>query len=103
MTALFDAQDLVKHVPARRTLLGAPQAWVRAVDHIAFAIEPGQTLGVVGESGCGKTTTAKMVLGLEAPTSGVIRFDGHDLATLDSAGRNRYRRSVQAVFQDPYA
>jgi oligopeptide/dipeptide ABC transporter ATP-binding protein len=58
---------------------------------------------VVGESGCGKTTTAKLVLGLEAPTSGTIRFDGRDLVGLDKAGRRHYRKSVQAVFQDPFA
>ena len=76
---------------------------VRAVDDISFAIERGQTLGVVGESGCGKTTTAKLVLGLEEPTGGSIRFEGRDLQELDAAGRRHYRKSVQAVFQDPYA
>ena len=76
---------------------------MRAVDGISFAIESGQTLGVVGESGCGKTTTAKLVLGLEEPTGGDIRFEGRDLSALDAAGRRHYRKSVQAVFQDPYA
>src|SRR5205823_2497508 len=76
---------------------------VRAVDGVSFAIERGQTLGIVGESGCGKTTTAKLVLGLEVPTGGVMRFEGKDLQTLDAAGRRHYRKSVQAVFQDPYA
>ena len=58
---------------------------------------------MVGESGCGKTTTAKLVLGLEEPTGGTIRFEGRDLGGLDAAGRRHYRKSVQAVFQDPYA
>ena len=76
---------------------------MRAVDGISFAIEQGRTLGIVGESGCGKTTTAKLVLGLEEPTGGTMRFEGRDLHTLDAAGRRHYRKSVQAVFQDPYA
>jgi oligopeptide/dipeptide ABC transporter ATP-binding protein len=76
---------------------------VRAVDGISFAIKPGRTLGIVGESGCGKTTTAKLVLGLEELTGGQMRFEGRDLRALDTAGRRNYRKSVQAVFQDPYA
>jgi oligopeptide/dipeptide ABC transporter ATP-binding protein len=73
------------------------------VDNISFAIDNGRTLGVVGESGCGKTTTAKLILGLEEPSGGSICFDGQDLHDLDRAGRRHYRKSVQAVFQDPYA
>jgi oligopeptide/dipeptide ABC transporter ATP-binding protein len=103
MTPVMEAAGLSKHFVARRGILGGDRGTVRAVDDISFAIEPGKTLGVVGESGCGKTTTAKLVLGLEAPTGGTMRFDGHDLASLDKAGRRQYRRSVQAVFQDPFA
>jgi oligopeptide transport system ATP-binding protein len=99
---LLDARRLVKHFA-----IGGPftrdQGAVRAVDDISFTIAAGQTLGVVGESGCGKTTTAKLVLRLERPTGGEIRFLGEDVATLDREGLRRYRRSVQAVFQDPYA
>jgi len=99
---LLDARRLVKHFA-----IGGPFARgrgvVRAVDGVSFAIERGRTLGVVGESGCGKTTTGKLVLRLERPTAGEIRFLGEDLATLDREGTRRYRRAVQAVFQDPYA
>ena len=70
MTAVLEAAGLTKHFPARRGFFGGDRGVVRAVDDISFAIERGQTLGVVGESGCGKTTTAKLVLGLEEPTGG---------------------------------
>jgi oligopeptide/dipeptide ABC transporter ATP-binding protein len=100
---VLQASGLTKHFPARRGLFGGGGGVVRAVDDISFDIETGRTLGVVGESGCGKTTTAKLVLGLEEPTGGSIRFQGQDLQALDSAGRRTYRKSVQAVFQDPYA
>jgi oligopeptide/dipeptide ABC transporter ATP-binding protein len=100
--AMLEAAALSKHFRARRGLFGG-RGLVRAVDGVSFAIEGGRTLGVVGESGCGKTTTAKLVLGLEEPTEGGIRFEGCDLNALDAAGRRHYRKSVQAVFQDPYA
>ena len=96
MPALLEVDDLRTHFFTRDGV-------VRAVDGVSFSIESGQTLGVVGESGCGKTTTAKLVLGLEEPTDGSMRFDGRDLRTLDAEGRRQYRKSVQAVFQDPYA
>jgi oligopeptide/dipeptide ABC transporter ATP-binding protein len=100
---VLEATALAKHFPARRGIFGGDRGTVRAVDGISFTIERGQTLGIVGESGCGKTTTAKLVLGLEVPTSGTMRFEGRDLQELDTAGRRHYRKSVQAVFQDPYA
>ena len=103
MSAVLEAARLTKHFTARRGVLGGSRGVVRAVDGVSFAIETGQTLGVVGESGCGKTTTAKLVLGLEEPTGGAILFEGRDLGALDATGRRHYRRSVQAVFQDPYA
>jgi len=100
---VLEAAELSKHFRARHGLFGADRGVVRAVDGISFTIEDGRTLGIVGESGCGKTTTAKLVLGLEEPTTGSIRFEGRDLQALDAAGRRHYRKSVQAVFQDPYA
>jgi oligopeptide/dipeptide ABC transporter ATP-binding protein len=101
--ALLEAHGLRKHFPVKRGLLGRGGAVVRAVDGVSFTITRGETLGVVGESGCGKTTTAKLVLRLETPTEGSVAFDGRPLGTLDGDGLRRYRRSVQAVFQDPYA
>ncbi len=101
--ALLEAANLAKLFPVKRGLFSGPQGMVRAVDGVSFTIRAGQTLGVVGESGCGKTTTAKLVLRLEEPTGGTIQFEGRDLHTLDGRGLRDYRRSVQAVFQDPYA
>jgi len=103
MTPLFEARGLTKYFPVGGGILGRGKGVVRAVDDIAFAIEPGRTLGVVGESGCGKTTTAKLVLRLEKPTAGQILFEGQDVAGLEGADLQRYRKSVQAVFQDPFA
>ena len=100
---VLEATRISKHFPTRHSLFGATGAPVRAVDDVSFQIEKGKTLGVVGESGCGKTTTAKLVLGLENPTAGTMRFEGRDLKEMDAAGRRHYRKSVQAVFQDPYA
>ena len=103
MTILLEADKLTKHFALRRGLFRSDPGAVRAVDGVSFSIEAGRTLGVVGESGCGKSTTAKLVLKLEEPTAGEIRFEGRALHTLDADGLRQYRRSVQAVFQDPFA
>jgi oligopeptide/dipeptide ABC transporter ATP-binding protein len=102
-TPVVEAVKLTKHFALKRGLFSSANGAVRAVDGISFTIPEGQTLGVVGESGCGKTTTAKLVLRLEEPTGGSIRFLGKDLDALGGAGLREYRKSVQAVFQDPYA
>jgi oligopeptide transport system ATP-binding protein len=102
-TPLLEVEGLTKHFPVRRGLLGGVAGVVRAVDSVSFRIEPGTTLGLVGESGCGKTTTSRLILGLERPTAGAIRFAGADVLALDREQLRGYRRAVQAVFQDPYA
>jgi oligopeptide/dipeptide ABC transporter ATP-binding protein len=103
MTPLIEARRLSKRFPVKRGLFSKTTGYVSAVDDVSFVIEPGHTLGVVGESGCGKTTTAKLVLRLEEPTGGEMLFEGRDLQGLDADGVRIYRRSVQAVFQDPFA
>jgi ABC-type glutathione transport system ATPase component len=100
---LVEVDKLTKHFPVRRWGFGRRPRHVRAVDSVSFRLQAGSTLGLVGESGCGKTTTSRLILGLEQPTAGTIRFEGRDVFRLDRAGRRHYRRSVQAVFQDPYA
>ncbi|MGH6620305.1 MAG: ABC transporter ATP-binding protein [Alphaproteobacteria bacterium] len=105
MTApVLEVRDLQKYFPVGTgTLLRRKTGWVKAVESINFSIEAGETLGLIGESGCGKTTTAKLILLQERPTGGSIRFDGEDIGGLHGDGLMRYRRAVQVVFQDPFA
>ena len=100
---LLEVRDLKKHFPVGSSFLGRTHGWVKAVDGISFTINGGETLGLVGESGCGKTTTGKLVLAAEAATGGAIEFEGRNLATLDGKELRDYRRKVQVVFQDPYS
>ncbi len=99
---VLEVRGLTKHFPVRQGLLGR-RTVVKAVDGVSFAIAAGETLGLIGESGCGKTTTSKLVLRQELPTAGSIAFEGRDIAGLEGADLMAYRRAVQVVFQDPYS
>ena len=102
--ALLEAVQLKKYFPVTRGLLiTKTTGHIKAVDGVSFELRPGETLGIVGESGCGKSTTAKMMLMLEEPTEGSILFEGKDVHNADTETRREYRRSVQAVFQDPWS
>ncbi len=101
---ILQVRNLKRWFPVGTSLFGLGQSKrLKAVDGVSFDVSTGETFGLVGESGCGKTTTAKLILGLETPTAGQIFFEGEDLAKSGSEARKRYRRSVQAVFQDPWS
>lgn len=101
---LLEVRDLVKHFPVIKGLvLQKVTGWVKAVDGVTFSVPKGDTLGLVGESGCGKTTTSKLILLLEKATSGSIKFRGQDILSYGRSELKEYRRSVQVVFQDPYS
>lgn len=99
---LLSIQGLVKHFPLKKDVLGRGGGVVRAVDGVDFHVMPGETLGVVGESGCGKSTTARLLMQLIEPTAGEVIFDGAKVGTRDLPLKD-YRRQVQMVFQDSYA
>jgi oligopeptide/dipeptide ABC transporter ATP-binding protein len=103
MTPIVEVADLKKHFALSGGLFGRNAAQVKAVDGVSFSIQPGETLCLVGESGCGKSTVGKLLLRLLKPTEGTIRLDGADITHLDAAAMRPHRKRMQMVFQDPYA
>jgi peptide/nickel transport system ATP-binding protein len=101
-TPLVRAERLVKHFPVRSGFFGRARGAVQAVDDVSFELYPGETLALVGESGCGKSTTGKLLLRLMEPTAGKVWFDGRDLYTLPDREVRSLRREMQVIFQDPY-
>jgi oligopeptide transport system ATP-binding protein len=101
--SFFAVRDLVKYFPVRKGLFRKTTGHVKAVDGVSFEVEEGSTLGLVGESGCGKTTTARLILHLEKPDSGQILIEGEDTVDVRGAQLAAYRRRVQLIFQDPYS
>src|SRR3954471_23157652 len=101
--AIMEVRDLVKHFPVRAGFMKRQVGAVQAVDGLSFDVYRGETLGLVGESGCGKSTTARLLLRLMAPTSGSIRFDGDEIATISGAQLKALRLKMQMIFQDPYS
>jgi peptide/nickel transport system ATP-binding protein/oligopeptide transport system ATP-binding protein len=101
---LLEVNGLVKHFPVKSSgLIRRTIGQVQAVDGVSFTVRSGQSLGLVGESGCGKTTTGRLVTRLYEPTAGSMKFEGHELATLSNRQMLPYRREIQLIFQDPYS
>lgn len=103
MSTIVEARGLKMYFPVGRTLGGKPKRLLKAVDDVSFSIQKGETFGLVGESGCGKTTVGRCLVRLYEPTDGRIFFDGQDIAHLGEKPLTPYRRRMQMIFQDPYA
>ena len=102
-TPLLEVTDLVKHYAVRGGILRRRVGTVHAVDGVSFSVGKGETLGLVGESGCGKSTVARTVLRLVEPSSGAIKMNGTDIVGLSKSEMRPHRRKMQIVFQDPFA
>jgi oligopeptide/dipeptide ABC transporter ATP-binding protein len=100
---LLEVHDLKKHFPIKRGVFGRTAGAVRAVDGVSFDVGVGETVALVGESGCGKSTTGRAILRLIEPTAGAVHFDGHDVLALDAGALRALRRQMQIVFQDPFS
>ncbi|MGE0849209.1 MAG: ABC transporter ATP-binding protein [Hyphomicrobiaceae bacterium] len=100
---VLEVQGLSKHFPVRKGLLRRTVGHVYAVDDVSFSIGTGETLGLVGESGCGKTTVGRTIMRLIEPTAGAIRLDGHDVTSLGKVEMRPFRRQMQIIFQDPFS
>lgn len=103
MSTLLEVKGLKKYFPIRNGVINKVQGYVKAVDDVSFSIQEGETLGIVGESGCGKSTTGRSVIRLTEPTGGDVLFQGKNLTQLKSDELRKIRRDMQIVFQDPYA
>jgi oligopeptide/dipeptide ABC transporter ATP-binding protein len=101
--SLLEVKNLKVHFPVRHGLFGRTHAHVKAVDHVSFSLDPGETLGLVGESGCGKTTLGRAIIRLLDPTAGSVRFEGEEIGQLRGAALRAWRRKFQMIFQDPYS
>jgi peptide/nickel transport system ATP-binding protein len=102
-SVLLEIKNVKKHFPLKKGFFGGVQSWVKAVDDVSLTVRRGRTLGLVGESGCGKTTLGRTILRLIEPTSGNIVYNGTDITTLDREAMRAMRRKMQIIFQDPYA
>ena len=101
--AIVELENVTKHFPVRHGVFSRSQGVVHAVEDVTLSVRKGETVGIVGESGCGKSTTARLMLRLLDPTAGTIRFEGQDISGLSQRRLRPLRREMQMIFQDPYA